>query len=300
MPPCTWMHDLAVGDGGLGGQQPGPGCGPTASPRRAGRSSPPRRGRRRGPPPPAPACRHTGASRPGTTRWACRIAGAPWRRRRPGRRWRRPGRRGAHRRGPTRRVATGGVFGVRPPAPRRADRRRATAGSAGRATARRPRRRGWSGRPRPGLVAHHHQRAERTEVLDHHRRGRTGARRTAPTLTLPSATPSTNPAARWRSEDRARHQRPAELLEHHCGRGGAQAEAPTSSASRSENTPASASSDQPRRVDDDALALGRRGPCRAGTPRAQPAHPVGQRHLVLGQLEVHASSPWAGRGSARR
>ncbi len=90
-----------------------------------------------------------------------------------------------------------------------------------------------------------------------------------------------------RGEDRPRNEGPAQLLEHHGGRGHGQAEPPAVLGQPQREHPGVGELGPSRPVHHDVLALGSTHPVQGEPPRAQPAHPLGQRHLVLGQLEVH-------------
>ena len=111
---------------------------------------------------------------------------------------------------------------------------------------------------------------------------------TAPTMTFPSAAPDDDTGRQMRGEERPGHERPPELLEHdRRGRGPQTEPSPVLGQPQREH-PGLGELGPSRRVDGRPLALG--GPRIAlerEPSRAQPAHPVGQRHLVLGELEVH-------------
>ena len=77
---------------------------------------------------------------------------------------------------------------------------------------------------------------------------RAGAGAPHPTIDLPVGGAVHEAGGEVRGEDRPGHEGPAELLEHHGGGGACRRPSPpASSGSRNENTPASASSDQPAR-----------------------------------------------------
>ena len=92
------------------------------------------------------------------------------------------------------------------------------------------------------------------------------------------------------------HQRPPELLEDQAASASPSPTPPASSARHRSNTPASASWRQPARSTTRSANSNERTRSSGKLPCAQPAHPLGQVGLQLGQLEVHGRRSGLRRG----